>query len=467
MTPKQKIEQLFAEIKKGNFKVQDELFETLYVNFTAIAHLPEGVALMEEIGTWATAHQTEHPDLYVLSILSLGTIDFLGDNFDSALKRLNIARELFAKMHNEDGIAACTLTIGYVHRSTGEFDLALKFGLPGLEQLLKSGKFKMYAIIGCYWIGGLYADTGHFEEALKLFHQGLAIDFPAGIQSMGARIINGIASVYMKQKNFTLALENYQKALDLCDENTEFTFRARGLTDLGDYYFKMGDYSQAICYNTEALAIRQELNIANGSITNLINLGEIYSKQGKFDDAITVLQKALKLAEEIGVKVKAYQIHQLLSDIYLGMGEMPKSLAHFKSYHEIREDVNHEDLDRKVKNQVRLFQAKQTEKENTIIKAQKIEIEQKNIELQETIDELTLAKINKKARAFTLGIGIILFIFQDRILEHILHLFASDNYLLSICIKVAIIFSLEPVNKTIEHYLLRRVIKKNKKEVVV
>lgn len=75
---------------------------------------------------------------------------------------------------------------------------------------------------------------------------------------------------------------------------------------------------------------------------------------------------------------------------------MPESLAHYKAFHEIREDVNHEDLDRKVKNQVQLFQAQLTEKESAIIKAQKIEIEKKNIELQETIDELTLARISKK-----------------------------------------------------------------------
>jgi tetratricopeptide (TPR) repeat protein len=116
-----------------------------------------------------------------------------------------------------------------------------------------------------------------------------------------------------------------------------------------------------------------------------MNLGDIYNKQGKFNDAIKMLSNALKLAEEIKVKVKMYQIHQLLSNIYLGMGNITDSLAHYKSFHEIREDVNHEDLDRKVKNQVQLFQAQQTQKENAIIKVQKIEIEKKNIELQETL----------------------------------------------------------------------------------
>jgi tetratricopeptide (TPR) repeat protein len=458
----QKIEFLFEELKKGHYTVQDEFFETIWVNFTRLSNNQEAKLLLNKINLWAEDVASVHPDLLNWITLCRGFIEFLSDNYDVAINYLHKAYELFKEKNDEDGLAACGICIGYLHRSTGEIDLALKYGLPGLNQLSRSGKNKMFQIIGSYWIGGVYADTGHLDEALLTFQQGLQVDYPPGIKSMGARLTNGIAGVYMKQKKYSLALENFQKTLDLCDASTEKTFRSRGLTDLGDYYYQMGDYPMAIQYNQEALVIRREMNLQNPSITNLMNLGSIYYKQGKFNEAIQELSRALKLAEEIKVKVKMYQIHQLLSDIYLGTGNMQESLAHYKAFHEIREDVNHDDLDRKVKNQVKLFQAELTQKENAVIKAQKLEIEKKNIQLQETIDELTLAKISKKARALTLSIGIILFIFQDRILENILHVFASDNYWLALFIKVTIIFSLEPVNKAIEHYLLKKVIKKKK-----
>jgi hypothetical protein len=149
------------------------------------------------------------------------------------------------------------------------------------------------------------------------------------------------------------------------------------------------------------------------------------------------------------------------------MGDLSEGLAHYRAFHEIKEVVNHEDMERKVKNQVRLFQAEQTKKENAIITAQKKEIEKKNFELQETINELTLARISKTAKAFTFGIGVVLFIFQDRILEFALNIFASDNYFLSLFIKIGIIFSLNPINKTIEHYLLKKVIRTHKPQMVV
>ena len=130
-----------------------------------------------------------------------------------------------------------------------------------------------------------------------------------------------------------------------------------------------------------------------------------------------------------------------------------------KMFHEIREQVEIEDSARKIKNVQIIFEAEQTQKENIIIKKQKAEIEKKNIELQETIDELTRTKIGKKAKAFTLVIAIVFFIFEDAILHFALNIISTKNYYFSLIVKMAIIFSLSPINKFIEKYLLKKVIK--------
>lgn len=463
MDPQLNLEPLLAAIKKGDRGARDVFFENIWTHFTYLAHQNLDNTVFTDLYEWAKAHAGEDPELFALTNLSLGGLNFLSDNFDRAMQYLQCAIGIYTERKDEDGIAAAYIMIGFIYRSTGEIDLAMQYGLPGLKRLESSQAYKMLLITGYYWIGGVYAETGQLEEAMRLFRAGLEVDYPAGITNMCARLTNGIAGVYMKQKSYTLALENYQKALALCNATTESTFRARGLTDLGDYYCEMGDYEKAREYNMQALALRREMHIQNGSITNLMNLGDICRRQGRTGEAIDMLTQALHIAEEIRVKVKMYQIHQILSDIYLGMGNIAESLAHYKAFHAIREDVNHEDLDRKVKNQVQLFQAEQTRKENVIITAQKMEIEKKNAELQETIDELTLARISKKAKALTLGIAIVMFIFEDQILHFSLLLFPAGNFLLELCIKVAIVFSLKPINQLVEHYLLRKVLKKKRR----
>ena len=111
-----------------------------------------------------------------------------------------------------------------------------------------------------------------------------------------------------------------------------------------------------------------------------------------------------------------------------------------------------EDNARKVKNVQMIFAAEQTWKENAIIKKQKEEIERKNKELLETIDELTRTRISRKARAITFTIAIILFILEDSILHFALTIVPEDSYWLSMAVKIAIIFSLSPINKAIEKY---------------
>ena len=233
------------------------------------------------------------------------------------------------------------------------------------------------------------------------------------------------------------------------------------------HHFHAGNFNDAEKLHKEALAIREQHKVIGGAITNCLRLAEVLLKQYKPEEALSILNKGLKMADQIKVKPKQYQIHWLLSEIYHSRNELDKSLFHYKQFHQIREQVDQEDSAKKLKNAQLIFEAEQTKNENIIIRKQKTEIEHKNIELQDTIDELTRARIGKKAKAFTLMLAVVLFIFQDRILGFALSVLPTDNYFISLGVKMAIIFSLSPINSAIEKYLLRKVVKKQKRELVV
>jgi tetratricopeptide (TPR) repeat protein len=225
-----------------------------------------------------------------------------------------------------------------------------------------------------------------------------------------------------------------------------------------------GNYSQAEAFNKRALVIREENNYIGAAASNCINLGEIYMKQSKWEEAIEVLNKGLVLAEQVKIKPKIYQVHLLLSQIYKCKNDPARSLNHYEIFHELREKVQQEDNARKLIDAKLIFEAEQTKKENAIIKEQKALIEKKNLELQDTIYELTITKVSRKAKAFTLLIAIIFFVFEDSILHSALSFLSSDNYYISLMVKIGIIFSLKPINGAIEKYLLMKVLKKKKQE---
>lgn len=60
-------------------------------------------------------------------------------------------------------------------------------------------------------------------------------------------------------------------------------------------------------------------------------------------------------------------------------------------------------------------------------------------------------------------IAIVSFILEDFILHTVLNVLPGNNYYLSLVVKMVIIFSLNPINKAIEGYLLKKVTR-NKKQ---
>ena len=83
-------------------------------------------------------------------------------------------------------------------------------------------------------------------------------------------------------------------------------------------------------------------------------------------------------------------------------------------------------------------------------------LEKTNIALQQTIDELTLSKINRKAKTITTAIAIILFIAEDSILHFVIAPHTHENFLISLSANFAVVFCIRPIEKLVEHYLLHR-----------
>src|SRR6185369_8666178 len=238
--------------------------------------------------------------------------------------------------------------------------------------------------------------------------------------------------------------QRLEEAMALAEKNDHPLSICNSLSELGNYYNATGEYGKAEQYHLRALAIRETNKFYSGAITSCITLGGIYIKQSRLDDALQILEKGMKKAEQIKVKVKMYLIHQLLSEIYECQNDLQQSIFHYKKYHQLHDEVEAEDNARKVKNVQAIVEAEQTKKENVIIKKQKEEIERKNMEIQETIDELTRTRVSKKARAITFTIAIILFIFEDSILHFALQVVPENSYWLSMLVKMVIILSLGP-----------------------
>ncbi len=252
----------------------------------------------------------------------------------------------------------------------------------------------------------------------------------------------------------------FREALDAANKTGIPSLVSPAETKMGNYYFETGHYDESEMLHKRAADTRTADKLIGRAISNYIRPGEINIKQSRPDETIAVLNKGLALAEEIKVKPKMCQLHLLLSEIYHSKNDVSRSLFHYKQFHSLQEQVGKEDNAKKIKNMKLVFEAEK--KRNSTIKQQKAEIQKKNIELQDTIDELTITKAGKKAKAFTLLIAVVFFIFEDSILHFIFHFVPANNYWLSLSIKMVFIFSLQPIMPRLNISLLKMITKKRK-----
>ena len=390
----------------------------------------------------------------------LGMYHFTVEEFERALQLFAEASKQFEDLNDPDGKAHCALLTAATYRTFGNIDLALKISWEAYAQLKQSANNPSALAACANNMANINFELHHYDEARSMFlatyeESEKVEDFYFMIYAL-----HGLGKVSMQQKQFSEAKEFFERALRLAQESQTPLGVSNSITELANFYARGNDLAEAERLNRQALAMREENHFTAGAITNCIKLGEIYIKQSRWEEALHILSKGLAMAEQIKVKPKIYQVHLLLSKVYKAKNDLEKSLYHYEIFHEVREQVQEEDNVRKLADAKLIFEAEQTKKENIIIKRQKQEIEKKNIELQETIDELTLARVSRKAKALTLGVAIVMFIFEDPIIGFSLKLLSSHNYWLSLFLKMAIIFSLSPINRAIEHYLLKKIIKK-------
>ena len=421
---------------------------------------PERRTLADAFVAWSETGPACEPVMRGYALFVQGMDRFIAEELRDSLQLLTRARAIFAEHDEREGLGLCAMMIGAIYRSFENFDLAIKVLWEGFELLRASGRYPIYVAATANSLANIELELGDLDEARHMFdvtyeESTRADDFYFRIYGL-----HGLARVHMRQQHPDDAHALFRQALELAEHHRHPLHVSNSLTELASFQFSLGDLEAAESLSVRALDIREQNRLLAGAVTNCLRLAEIRCRRSRYDEALPMLSRALDIAEELHLKPKIAQVHQQLSQLYEQTGDTAKSLDHYKRFHALREEIEREDSARKLADAKTIFEAEQTRKENAIIRAQKAEIEVKNRELQDTIDELTRAKIGRRAKALTLALAIVLFIFQDAILGTALRLLASNNYFVLLAVKMAIIFSLSPINRAIERYLLKRVTRK-------
>lgn len=129
--------------------------------------------------------------------------------------------------------------------------------------------------------------VAYIEESIKLANK-------LGVKKFTAHSHYIKAIVYTEQANFSIAIPNYDKAIQFYTSLNDLKGIEKCKNALGVLYTYKGDYENALkCYE-EAMAIAKKRKDENIVLTYLYNIGVIYSNKGDYDKALVVFNNALE-----------------------------------------------------------------------------------------------------------------------------------------------------------------------------
>jgi tetratricopeptide (TPR) repeat protein len=263
----------------------------------------------------------------------------IDSSFYYAVKAVSLAR----KIHYDNGLANGEVNQGNVALISGDYATAKKNftrAITIFQNLLKNDEknknFKNGLARSYGSLGVIYSQESNYYVALENYQKALQLYQETDQKNSISKAYNNIGVVYKSQGNSTKALEYFQKALKIQEQTGEQTVPVT-LTNIGVIHFEQNHLAAALQYYNKAETYFKKINNVRGHALLNNYLGDYYQKQNDSEKATTYYNQALTMYESIqnkfGASLALYNLGQLYADqkkYAEAMTYAQKSLAYAK-----------------------------------------------------------------------------------------------------------------------------------------
>lgn len=234
------------------------------------------------------------------------------EKYDKALVYYKRSLAMHKKTGDAKNISKVLINIGIIHEHKKAYSLALESSMEALK-LSRSIDYSDQISICLNNIGQIYFDLEEYQLSLKYYEEAkeinIEIEDPLGL----CNSYLGIASVYVGQKKYSVALTSALKSLELSEKHGLMDFERDAHQLLSEIYGNTGRYK-------EAFSSHQRFKVLNDSIFNKANIEKItqleyeYKYQGQLESANN---RELKLTEK--VKSTTSNLEKTQQNLLLGV----------------------------------------------------------------------------------------------------------------------------------------------------
>ncbi len=185
------------------------------------------------------------------------------------------------------------------------------------------------------YIGIVYSNHGDFEKALEYYQNAMSIleeqrtryttPFRNQVHGKMAKVLNNIGIVYSRQGIFKLARDYYSQALEMYREAEDSASIAVIVSSIGIVEARQANLTEALKYFHQALDIYTANENQEGIAQSYNNIGGIHYQLENWDDALELYQKAHDAFLEMGHLQQVAAIKGNIGLVYKSKQEYEKA----------------------------------------------------------------------------------------------------------------------------------------------
>jgi tetratricopeptide (TPR) repeat protein len=175
-------------------------------------------------------------------------------------------------------------------------------------------------------LGIVNKNKGYYVSAVEFYQKALHVAEENGDLGRASACFNNIGSVYQIQKNYPKALAFFKKSLSMEEQLDKPLQKSIRLYNIGDMYREMDSLTLALSNFNSSLLIEQQYQNNIGIVYALLGISDVYLKLNKLLDASISLNEAKKYLRESDIEVRV-TYHMLKSDLLLKENKPQRALS--------------------------------------------------------------------------------------------------------------------------------------------
>lgn len=254
-----------------------------------------------------------------------------GEN-DSAYKCLDISRDFYRDVQDNEGLYRSTQRIASAYSANANYKMAYTYykDLIGIAEKLNDKEKLARVYIG---VGEMFRKLNDIEKCISYTNKALEVAQKSGFNNLAESCYLNLGIAYSDLKQIDPAVEYLNRALKLNDITNDRLKKAQELNTIGSIYFDLENYEKALGYFKQTLEIYRELNYISGFIMCNNNIGTSLMQLQKYNVAKPYLIEAYFAAKNNKGNVESLiNSTYNLAQLYEATGDYKSALEYMDIY---------------------------------------------------------------------------------------------------------------------------------------